>query len=56
MIRTKKFKKWFADMFRKKLFRYVLIGKQIKVSYNNQVLKNEDLIFLYDVHKKQSRE
>ena len=38
MIRTKKFKKWFADMFRKKLFRYVLIGKQIKVEYNNPVL------------------
>lgn len=55
MIKSKKFKKWFADMFRKKLFKYILVGKQIKVQYNSQVLKKEDILFLYDVHKKQSQ-
>lgn len=55
MIKDKKFKKWFTDQLRNKIFCLVVIRNKIKVKYNNQILKNEDLIFLYDVHKKQSR-
>lgn len=49
---TRKYKKWFADMFRNRLFRYVQVGKQIKVQYNGQIMTKEDLNYLYDIHEK----
>lgn len=49
---TRQFKKWFADMLRSKQLRFVSVGKQIRVSYNGQILTKEDINFLFDVHRK----
>lgn len=39
-------------MFRNRLFRYVQVGKQIKVQYNGQIMTKEDLNYLYNIHEK----
>jgi len=49
---TKNYKRFIAYMFRSKQFKFVIHKRGLKISYNNQVLNETDLIFLFDIYKK----
>jgi hypothetical protein len=48
----KQYKKFIAEMLRKRLFKFVMDGKQIRIQYNGTILNKTDLDFLFDVHRK----